>query len=71
MSKKKTKVVVDITRRDVLNLAGVAAGSTHGNGHRVRPRERRRILNREPVVDGVVVDPREAFNQAQRFSCCS
>lgn len=27
MSKKKTKVVVDITRRDVLNLAGVAAGS--------------------------------------------
>jgi Fe-S-cluster-containing dehydrogenase component len=27
MSKKKTKVSVDITRRDVINLAGVAAGS--------------------------------------------
>jgi phenylacetyl-CoA:acceptor oxidoreductase 27-kDa subunit len=27
MSKKKTKVTVDITRRDVLTLAGVAAGS--------------------------------------------
>jgi phenylacetyl-CoA:acceptor oxidoreductase subunit 1 len=28
MSKKKTKVTVDLTRRDIVNLAGVAAGST-------------------------------------------